>query len=256
MKVLRVVGLILGIMLILGGAALMVASFALEKTQGVVERQLQSGGLQGPVQGTVTAINDRFVTVRFTDTQGEDHTATAAEATTRPPKVGDLVAVLYDPDDPSLVVIADLPMTPLSTAGSRLKTIGIVSLVCGGLILTASIVGFVLARRTPQQQRQPFPSAGYGPPPGTGFPVQPGSQYPPAGQYPPAQYPPAQYPPGGQYPATQYPPAGQDPINPYSPGQYPPNQYQPAPYPASQNPASQNPASQNLPGQNPFGPES
>jgi hypothetical protein len=256
MKVLRVVGLILGIMLILGGAALMVASFALEKTQGVVERQLQSGGLQGPVQGTVTAINDRFVTVRFTDTQGEDHTATAAEATTRPPKVGDRVAVLYDPDDPSLVVIADLPMTPLSTAGSRLKTLGIVSLVCGGLILIASVVGFVLARRTPQQQLQPFPSSGYGPPRGTGFPVQPGSQYPSAGEYPPAQYPPA-----GQYPAARYPPAGQYPTNPYPPGQYPRNQYQPAPYPPNQNPAGPNPASQNspgpnLPGQNPFGPES
>ena len=53
MKVLRVLGLVFGILLLLVGGGLLAGSAIAERGQSAVQQQMENQGLKGPVDGTV-----------------------------------------------------------------------------------------------------------------------------------------------------------------------------------------------------------
>ncbi|HET9648263.1 MAG TPA: DUF3592 domain-containing protein, partial [Microlunatus sp.] len=147
MKVLRILGLIFGILLLLTGGGLLAASAVADRGQSAVQQQLDNQGLKGPVQATVVEADPPSYTVEFTDENGEQHTATAASTLATPPSVGDTVTVFYKADDPSVAAITDVPTSALGQAASTLQTAGFITLGLGGVLLIAAIVGFVVARK-------------------------------------------------------------------------------------------------------------
>jgi hypothetical protein len=219
MKVLRVLGLIFGILLLLTGGGLLAASAVADRGQSVVSEQMKQSGLEGPVDGTVVSVDGSLYTVSFTASDGSEYTTTAGAALSTPAAVGDTVPVYYEADDPSNAVITEASATALGSVASTLRVSGFVSLGVGGVLLVASILGFVLAKKSPRP-----------------LPLQ--QQYPPAG-YPPAGYPPAGMPSAGvpqqnapqqaTYPGLNptYPP---QPVQPLAPLQsYPSQPSYPAP---------------------------
>jgi hypothetical protein len=226
MKVLKILGIVFGILLLLAGGGLLAGSALAGKGQSAFDSELAKQGFAGPVDGTVKSVDSTspvLLTVTFTDKQGHSQTGQGSSSNTTVPKVGDTVPVYYQTSDPTQIVIVDVPGAgSLSKVGSTLQTGGIVCLVIGAVLLLAGIVGLVMGKKTAPvaagqpaaplaQAAGPYPP---GPPPN---PQNPG--YPPQG--PPPGYPPQGPPPG--YP-QQGPPAG-----------YPPQQYPPAPYPPQQN---------------------
>ncbi len=231
MKVLKILGLVFGILLLLTGAGLLVGAFAAGEGDDAISQSMQSNGLVGPVDGLVTGVDASVLTVDFTDQAGEARTAQAQAALTRPAQIGDTVSVYYSSDEPSIAVATDLLGGQLSSIASTLRTAGIVCLTLGGLMLIGSIVGLIVGRKTaavtagpgqpyltqpsypPQGQGYPPPPAqGYGPPPGQNY-QPPGQNYPQPGQ-PYSPQPGQPYPPQHQAPrdttmppATPYPPA-------------------------------------------------
>jgi hypothetical protein len=199
MKVLRVVGLVLGILLLLAGGGLIAASVVAERGQSAVEQQIEQQGLKGPVDGTVVDSDQSTYTVEFTADDGSTYTATAVSTLATPPQVGDTVSVYYQASDPSIAVISDAPTTALGKVAGTLRVAGIVTLAIGGLLLVASIVGFILGRQTPSAvSAQPY---------GTGYPTPGG----PVGSTPQWSNPtlspyPAQPQPGYPTPPSPYPP--------------------------------------------------
>ena len=230
MKALKIVGIVLGILLLLTGGGLAVGSIAASKGQAVVDQELAKSGYAGPVDGTVQSVdqtNPVMVTVSYTDTQVNSQTGQGAVAGGKPPQVGAAVSTYYRTSDPSQVVVVNVPgIGDLSGVGDTLRTAAIVCLIVGSVLLLAGILGLALGRKQPAAVA---PGAAYPPgplqQPPAGYPAQP---YPPqqlpGQQYPPQPYPPQQ-PPGQQYPPQQ--PPGQ---------QYPPQQYPPQPPPGQQYP--------------------
>lgn len=228
MKVLRVLGLIFGILLLLTGGGLLAASAVADRGQSVVSEQMKQSGLEGPVDGTVVSVDGSLYTVSFTASDGSEYTTAAGAALSTPAAVGDTVPVYYEADDPSNAVITEASATALGSVASTLRVSGFVSLGVGGVLLVASILGFVLAKKSPRP-----------------LPLQ--QQYPAAG-YPPAGYPPAGMPSAGvsQQAASQqatYPrqnPTYPQPVQPPGPAQsYQPQPGHPAPpqpYPPQQQP--------------------
>lgn len=228
MKVLKILGLVFGILLLLTGAGLLVGSFAAGQGDDAIEQSMAQNGLLGPVDGRVTAVDANVVTVDFTDQSGAEQTAQAQAALTSPAQVGDTVSIYYSSDDPSIAIATDLLGGKLSSIAASLRTAGIVCLVIGGLMLIASIVGLVVGRKTaavtagpgqPYPAQPPYPpqGQGYGPQPGQPYPSQPGQSYPPQNQ--PAQnQPPQNQPPQNQPGQNQPPPAYSGPPA----AQYPP----------------------------------
>ncbi len=230
MKALKIVGIVLGILLLLTGGGLAVGSIAASKGQAVVDQELAKSGYAGPVDGTVRSVdqtNPVMVTVSYTDTQGNSQTGQGAVAGGKPPQVGAAVSTYYRTSDPSQVVVVNVPgIGDLSGVGDTLRTAAIVCLIVGSVLLLAGILGLALGRKQPAAVA---PGAAYPPgplqQPPAGYPAQPyPPQQPPGQQYPPQPYPPQQ-PPGQQYPPQQ--PPGQ---------QYPPQQYPPQPPPGQQYP--------------------
>lgn len=247
MKVLKILGLVFGILLLLTGAGLLVGSFAANQGDDAIEQSMAQNGLLGPVDGLVTAVDANLVTVDFTDQSGEPQTAQAQAALTRPAQIGDTVAVYYSSDDPSIAIATDLAGGQLSSIASTLRTVGIVCLVVGGLMLIASILALMLGRKAvspgppyavpqaypPQGQAYPPQGQAY-PPQGQGYPPQPGQSYP---QQPGQPYPP---PPGQPYspqPGQPYPPHDQPPQNQPPQNQAPQGYSEPpaTPYPPAEN---------------------
>ncbi|GAA3636549.1 DUF3592 domain-containing protein [Microlunatus ginsengisoli] len=231
MKVLRVLGLVFGILLLLTGGGLLLGAAAAEKGQDSVQQEIAKQGLKGPVDATVVSEENSTYTVTFTAEDGTSHTATAVSTLSTPPKVGDTVSIFYKADDPSVAAITDAPVNALSGVAGTLTTAGIVTLVVGGLLLVAGILGFVLGKKTPKPvPGQPYAAAypGSGAPAGypaqngpVGYPAQPGgNQYPPQG---PGAYP-SQGAPGG-YPTPPGTPSAPTPPQQYPapPAQYPPS---------------------------------
>ena len=215
MKVLRVLGLIFGILLLLTGGGLLAASVVADRGQSVVSEQMKQSGLEGPVDGTVVSVDGSLYTVSFTASDGSEYTTTAGAALATPAEVGDTVPVYYEADDPSNAVITEASTSSLGSVASTLRVSGFVGLGVGGVLLVASILGFVLAKKSPRapSPRQPYPAGGY---------PQPG--------YPPAGMPPQSAPPQGAPPQATYP--QQNPTYPAQQGQ-PPAPYPPQPgYPA------------------------
>ncbi|HEY5821140.1 MAG TPA: DUF3592 domain-containing protein [Propionibacteriaceae bacterium] len=220
MKVLKILAVVFGVILLLTGAGLLFGSYAAGKGDDVVQRQLQSSGLAGPVDGTVTAVEQSQVTVDYTDQDGKAQTGQGQAALTKPAKVGDTVSVYYSPDAPEIVVVTDLFGGSLTKVASGLKTGGVICLVLGAVLLLGGIVGLVAGKKkptalppgpSPQGQPAQYPNQGY---PAQGPPQN----------YPPQPYPPQPYPPQN-YPPQNYPP--QPPTQPYPPQPYPPQNYPP-----------------------------
>jgi hypothetical protein len=238
MKVLKVLGLIFGILALLTGGGLLAGSFLVDKGQSALEQELQKQGLKGPVDGTVTAVESPNVTVQYEDLAGKSRTGSGPALSQPSPQVGDTVTVYYSTDDPTQVIIANIPGGDLAKAGAALRLGGIVILIVGGVLLLASILGFIFGKKkTPAVAAAP-PATG--PPTAQGGPYggspYPGNQPPPGGSYgwggsptpqnqPPQGYPPQNQPPQG-YPPQNQPPQGYPPQN-QPPQNQPPQGYPP-----------------------------
>jgi Protein of unknown function (DUF3592) len=240
MKALKIVGVVIGILLLLTGGGLAAGSALANKGQAAFAEELTRSGYAGPVDGKVQSVAQGepvIVTVSYTDNQGENQVGQGAFAGGRPPQVGDTVSTYYSTTDPSQVVVISLPGPgDLSAIADILRTAAITCLIVGSVVLLAGILGLALGKKRPAAVG-PGPTYPTGPPqqPSAGYPTQP---YPP--QQPPTGYPtqpyPSQQPPVQPYPPQQ-PASGQDYPSQQPPGQPNPPQQQPSqPYPPQQYP--------------------
>jgi hypothetical protein len=220
MKALKILGIAFGILLLLTGGGLAVGSFAADKGQSAIDQELAKTGYAGPVNGTVQSVDQTtpvIVTVAYTDPQGKTETGQGAVAGGRPPEVGDTVSTYYSTSDPSQVVVINVPgLGDLGGIGDTLRTVAIICLIVGSVLLLAGILGLALGKKRPaavalgpvyptgppQQPQAGYPAQPYPPQPSqAGYPSQP---HPP--QPPPGQGYPQQQPPGQPYPPQQDPP--------------------------------------------------
>ena len=206
MKALKIVAVVLGALLLLTGIGLLAGSAAVGIGQSALDDELAKSGLAGPVQGNVTAVNQGVYTVWYTDKNGVSQTGRGPSANgtgtgTEAPQVGDTVSVYYSTTDPSQIVILNIPGGGLAGIAGGLRTIGIVCLAVGAILLLAR--DHRPGRRAEEGRRRRAGLSGRALPPGQAYPDQPG---PPAGypQQPPPGYP-QQPPPGIRN--SRYPPA-------------------------------------------------
>ena len=120
------------------------------------------------MSGTVLSIDQGAIyTVSFVDQQGQPQTGAGPVASgTDAPEVGETVSVFYNTTDPSQIVILNIPGGGFLGIADTLRTVGIVCLIVGAVLLAAGIISLLMGRK---------PAAVTGPP--TGYPpVQPGAQ--------------------------------------------------------------------------------
>jgi hypothetical protein len=258
-KVAKILGVVFGALFLLTGIALLAGSAVFGAGQGEFDRQLAEQGLAGPANGTVTAADGTIFTVDYVDKNGLAQTGMGpvAEGTT-PPEQGDDVQVYYSTLDPSQIIILDFPGGNFAGVAGLLRTIAIVCLIIGAVLLVAGIIGLVTGRRQAAAANavgagypavapladqapgpDPAPSAGQAPPPTT----PPGPDIDPTPTQPFRQDPNRQAPPSRQDPPTQsFPqdPNRQGPPNPQEPTTQPfgPDQNRPGP-PSRQDPPTQ-----------------
>jgi hypothetical protein len=205
MKALKIVGIVLGILLLLTGGGLLAGSVLAGKGQNAFEQELAKSGYAGPVQGTVQSVdqtNPVIVTVSYTDKQGRKQTGQGASSGAQPPNIGDTVTTYYSTSDPSQIVVVNVPgLSNLSAVAATLRIAGIICLIAGGVLLLAGILGLALGKKRPIAVAAAPAYPGQPGPPPYAYPTQP---YPP--QQPPGQSYPPQQPPGQPYPPQQYPP--------------------------------------------------
>ena len=163
MRVAKILGVVFGALVLLTGIGL-VAGAAIFNTGGSeFDRRLAEQGLAGPVEGRVTAIADPSYTVEYTDKQGTARVGRGAVAEgTAAPTQGDDVQVYYSTADPSQIIILDFPGGNFEGVAGLLRTIGVVCLAIGAVLLLAGIIGLVTGRK-----RAPAVTAGatgYAPP--------------------------------------------------------------------------------------------
>ncbi len=228
MKALKILGVVFGALLLLAGAGLLAGSALIDQGQGVFNEQLAKDGLAGPVSGTVTSIDQGAIyTVSFVDQQGQSQSGRGPIASgTDAPEVGETVDVFYNTTDPSQILILNIPGGGLAGLVGTLRTVGIVSLIVGALLLLAGLIGLIAGRKKALGADAP------------GAPLPPGPYAQPGAQQPPPGYPQQAPPPGyGQQPPPGYgqqqpPPGyGQPPPPPGYPQQPPPGYGQPPPPP-------------------------
>jgi hypothetical protein len=225
-KVVRILGVVFGALFLLTGVALLVGAAIFGAGQGEFDRQLAEKGLAGPANGRVVAIDGASYTVDYTDKNGASQTGTGpvAEGTT-PPGQGDDVQVYYSTLDPGQIIILDFPGGNFAGVAGLLRTVAIVCLVIGAVLLVAGIISLVTGRR-----RTAALAAGGGgqaavpPPPGqaSGQDLAPegGGPMPPAGGSsgdPSAPAPASTAPPGPDIdptPTQPFPGSPQDPTPP------------------------------------------
>jgi Protein of unknown function (DUF3592) len=206
MKALKIVGIVLGVLLLLTDGGLLAGSALVTRGQGALERELAESGYAGPVEGTVQSVTQTspvVVTVNYTDEQGRKRTGQGAATGANPPNIGDTVPTYYSTSDPSQIVVVNVPgLGNLGAVAGTLRISGIVCLIAGGVLLLAGILALALGRKRPAAVTAgpAYPPGPPGPPPG--YPIQ---QYPP--QQPPWQQSPPQQNPTQQYP-PQPPPQG------------------------------------------------
>ena len=180
MKALKIIGIVLGVLLLLTGAGLLAGSALVTKGEGALERELTESGYVGPVEGTVRTVdqtNPVVVTVSYTDDQGRERTGQGAAAGTNLPKIGDIVPTYYSTSDPSQIVVVNVPsLGNLGAVAGTLRSAGVVCLIAGGVLLLAGILALALGRKTspPGAAGWSYPTGSSGQAP-AGYPVQ---QYP------------------------------------------------------------------------------
>jgi Protein of unknown function (DUF3592) len=171
-KVVKILGVVFGALFLLTGIALLAGSAVFGAGQGEFDRQLAEQGLAGPVNGRVTAIDPPVYTVEYTDRTGVARTGSGqvAEGTT-PPEQGDDVQVYYSTLDPSQIIILDFPGGNFAGVAGLLRTVAIICLAVGAVILIAGIIGMVTGRRrgaavaAGAAGSPPGPTQGSAPPP-------------------------------------------------------------------------------------------
>jgi hypothetical protein len=211
MKALKVVGVVIGILLLLTGGGLAVGSALADKGQAAFADGLTKTGYAGPVDGKVQSVaqgNPVIVTVGYTDNRGENQVGQGGFAGGRPPQVGDTVSTYYNTSNPSQVVVISLPGPgDLSAIADILRTAAIACLIVGSVVLLAGILGLALGKKQPAAVG-PAPTYSTGPPqqPPAGYSTQPYPPQPPPGHGYPSQQPPGQQNPSQQQPSQQYPP--------------------------------------------------
>lgn len=202
MKAMKILGVVFGVLLLLTGIALLAGSAVSGATQGAIEDELAKQGLSGPVKGTVTSVGQGVFTVSYTDKQGTAQTGTGPVVSgTEPPSVGDEVSVYYNTADPSQIAIFDLPgSADFGGLARTLRTVGIVCLIVGAVLLLAGIIGLVSGRKArpvvtsaPAGVPQPVPAGQPESGEGRQYPSQLDPQNPSGEQPPPPsqQYPPS-----------------------------------------------------------------
>jgi hypothetical protein len=147
-KVVKILGVVFGALFVLTGIALLAGSAVFGAGQGEFDRQLAEQGLAGPVDGRVTAIDPPVYTVDYADKTGVARTGSGqvAEGTT-PPEQGDDVQVYYSTLDPTQIIILDFPGGNFAGVAGLLRTVAIVCLAVGAVILVTGIIGLVTGRR-------------------------------------------------------------------------------------------------------------
>jgi hypothetical protein len=193
MKALKILGIVLGALLLLTGAGLLAGSALVGNGQGAFEQELAKSGYAGPVEGIVQSVDETspvVVTVSYTDERGKKRTGQGAAAGVSLPKVGDTVLTYYSTSDPSQIVVVNMPgLGNLGAVAATLRIAGIVCLIAGAVLLLAGILGLALGKKSPAAIAGPM--------------YPPGS----AGPYPPQQPPyPSQQSSGEPYPPQHYPP--------------------------------------------------
>jgi Protein of unknown function (DUF3592) len=205
MRVLKILGIVFGTLLLVTGFVLAVGYQVANVAKAETAEEWANSGYAGPVDATVQFVdqaNPVIVTVTYTDTQGNTHTAKGDAINDKPPEIGATVPIYYTTSDPNHVIVDNLlGVGDLSAIEEILRIAAIICLIVGTVILLAGVLGLALGRKQPA-------SVGPGPTYRPGPPQQPSAGYP-AQLYPPHQspgqpYPPQQYlpqpPPGQQYP--------------------------------------------------------
>ncbi len=197
---LKIVGLVLGTLLLLTGGGLAAGSALAEKGQSAFNEELARSGYAGPVQGTVQSVDSTdpvTITVSYHDDQGRKHTGKGDFAGGDLPQIGDTVSTYYRTSDPSQIVVVNLPgLGNLGAVVATLRTAGVVCLIGGGVLLLAAILGLAFGKKQPAAAGTgPWYPAGPPQQPPTGYPTQPYPPQPPVGQAYPPQPQPGQYPP-------------------------------------------------------------
>ena len=214
MKVAKILGVVFGALFLLTGIALVAGSAVFGASQGEFDRQLAEQGLAGPASGMVTAVEGAIFTVDYVDKNGLAQTGRGpvAEGTT-PPEQGDDVQVYYSTLDPGQVIILDFPGGNFAGVAGLLRTIAIVCLVIGAVLLVAGIIGLITGRRRTAALNAGAAGSAAPPPPGQGpgqaMAQQGGSAAPPGPDIDPTPTQP--FPPDRQDP--QDPRDRQDPYN-------------------------------------------
>ena len=171
MKVAKILGVVFGALFLLTGIALLAGAAVFGAGQGEFDRQLAEQGLAGPANGTVTAVDGTIFTVDYVDKNGLAQTGAGPVAQgTTPPAQGDDVQVYYSTLDPSQIIILDFPGGNFAGVAGLLRTIAIVCLVIGAVLLVAGILGLVTARRRRRDERGGYRL------PGRGAALRPGTR--------------------------------------------------------------------------------
>ena len=148
MKVVKILGVVFGALFMLTGIALLAGSAVFGAGQGEFDRELAEQGLAGPVDGRVTAMDPPIYTVEYTDKNGVAQTGSGQVAEgTAAPEQGDDVQVYYSTLDPGQLIILDFPGGNFAGVAGLLRTIAVVCLAIGAVLLVAGIIGLVAARR-------------------------------------------------------------------------------------------------------------
>jgi Protein of unknown function (DUF3592) len=196
MRVLKIIGIVFGTLLLVTGGALAVGCQVANEAKAETAEEWANSGYAGPVDATVQSVdqaNPVIVTVTYTDTQGNTHTAKGEAINDKPPEVGATVPTYYTTSDPNHVIVDNLlGVGDLSAIGEILRIAAFICLIVGTVILLAGVLGLALGRKQPA-------SVGPGPTYQPGLPQQPPAGYA-AQLYPPQQspdqpHPPQQYPP-------------------------------------------------------------
>ena len=206
MKALKIVGIVLGILLLLTGGGLAAGSALAKTGEDAFNEELANSGYAGPVQGIVQSVDQTdpvTITVSYTDDQGKKRKGKGGFAGGDLPQIGDTVSTYYSTSDPSQIVVVNLPgLANLGAVAAALQTAGVVCLIGGTVLLLAGILGLALGKKQPvvAGSGQWYPA---GPPQQSppGYPTQPYGPQPQAGQAYPPQPQPGQYPP--QQPPSQ-----------------------------------------------------
>jgi hypothetical protein len=162
-KVAKILGVVFGALFLLTGIGLLAGAAVFNTGGSEFDRRLAEQGLAGPVEGRVTGISGPIYTVEYTDRQGATTTGrgTVAEGTT-PPAQGDDVEIYYSTADPSQIIILDFPGGNFVGVAGLLRTIAIVCVVIGAVLLLAGLLGLLTGRK--RASAVASPPAGYAPP--------------------------------------------------------------------------------------------